>query len=259
MLLRALRLAAPRSLPRAALRARRPHSTDAHDLKAAWPAREVVFMAGLPGAGKSRVILERFGAPGSNEPACVVLDLDHEMRSHPEYDDADPESRARVYARADAYSWADARVESRFQACLRDARVATVVVDGTGTKVKRRLRRLGDARAAGFATRILYVRVGLETALARNELRSRRVPADVLEAYGRRLDDALAIEAPHVDAIEVVENDAHDGRNGRARWGATRYDAYNATLAPAATAYLAGAEWEWEEPTTELWRHPAKA
>ena len=44
---------------------------------------------------------------------------------------------------AAAYSWADARVESRFQACLRDARVATVVVDGTGTKVKRRLRRLG--------------------------------------------------------------------------------------------------------------------
>ena len=75
-----------------------------------------VFMVGLPGAGKSRIINLRYvsdhrrGMRKVN--TTVVVDLDKEIIHHPEYDPKDPD---KLYLhRGRRRTCADARVEARF-------------------------------------------------------------------------------------------------------------------------------------------------
>ena len=67
--------------------------------------------------------------------------------------------------------------------------------------------------------KLLHVDVSLETALARNAKRHRRVPEDVLAQYARLIADAVEVEAAHADEVEVFDNNADDGLVGRQRWG----------------------------------------
>ena len=92
-------------------------------------------------------------------------------------------------------------------------------MDGTGAKVERRVQRMDDASRAGWFVKLLHVDVSLETALARNAKRHRRVPEDVLAQYARLIADAVEVEAAHADEVEVFDNNADDGLIGRQRWG----------------------------------------
>ena len=180
------------------------------------PVREhmAVFMAGMPGSGKSKVIDGRYGLARAS---TLLLDLDAEIIHHPLYDPDDPKS---VYACAGAYRWADERVEEKFQAALQERCLyRRIVMDGTGTKVERSVQRMDDARAAGWFVKLLHVDVTLETAIARNAKRKRRVPEDVLAQYARRIAASVRVEAAHVDEVEVFDNNADDGLVGRQRWG----------------------------------------
>lgn len=170
-------------------------------------------MAGMPGAGKTRVIESYFGLmrtsyPESSEDSTVILNLDHEIKAHARYDVHD---RASVYAVDGAYEWADERVEQRFNVAVDDARIGRIVLDGTGgnsdAKVARRAQRMDAARAAGMWVRLLYVRVSLETALRRNAKRKRVVPLATLQRYERWLESAVQAVGPHADEVEVVDND----------------------------------------------------
>jgi len=131
--------------------------------------REAIFLAGLPGSGKTRIIKNRFGFSRESES---VLDLDKEIVSHEAYD---PTNRAAVYDVPGAYEWADERVERAFQRALSHRHISRIVLDGTGTKVQRRQQRMDAARAAGMVVKLLYVRVELATALKRNARRLRKV------------------------------------------------------------------------------------
>ena len=66
------------------------------------PSR-MVFMAGMPGSGKTTAINRLFGLQN-----VLLLDLDAEMRDHPQYD---PDDRAAVYDLPDAYQWANHLIE----------------------------------------------------------------------------------------------------------------------------------------------------
>ena len=57
-----------------------------------------------------------------------------------------------------------------------------------GTRVKRQIRRMREAREKGFDVVQLYVEVSLETALRWNQQRDRTVPEEVLKEYLDRLD-----------------------------------------------------------------------
>jgi len=169
--------------------------------------RLAIFLSGLPGSGKTRIIdaaLEGLAAP------AVVLDLDKEIARHPLYD---PTNVSHIYDDRAAYDWADGLVEDAFQAHLRDEELRTLVVDGTGTKVDRRLRRMAEAKHWGFRTVLMYVNVTLETALARNSRRRERVvPISVMTAYHDLIEDAQGIARRYVDCFVAVNNNAdiHD-------------------------------------------------
>ena len=103
------------------------------------------------------------------------------MLNHPDYDASDPAKVhnlwpplpgvwccdrifVQVYDRCGAYDWADERLSEHFQALMAldtnsaDMRDRVFAVDGTGTKVSRRVQRMADARNAGYWVRLLYVR-----------------------------------------------------------------------------------------------------
>jgi predicted kinase len=162
---------------------------------------QAVFTCGVPGAGKTYVLDRVFGFWGDR----CVLDLDDEIKLHPAYD---PTRAHEIYASREAYEWADARVGRRFEEALQ-AHVARrlIVYDGTGTKVATRIGRIEQARAAGYVTSLLYVRVSLATALERNCTRMRCVPEDVLREYYARIEKSYELLKPHVDFFHVVEND----------------------------------------------------
>jgi shikimate kinase len=169
--------------------------------------RVAVFMIGLPGAGKSRVIAERYALDRRTHAplnSTVVLDLDKEMFQHPEYDPKDPD-RLYLAKGREAYLWADARVEAQFAAALASGHVKRLVLDGTGTNSERQIRRMAQARRAGFFVKALYVRVPARTAIARAAMRKRGVKPERVLAYQTKMAHAMAVAAEHADEVEVVD------------------------------------------------------
>jgi len=167
--------------------------------------RVAVFMIGLPGAGKSRVIARRYAlSHQKRRNSTVVLDLDSEIAQHPDYDPTDPD---KLYLAGNqlAYKWADARVEARFLAGLSDAKVRRLVLDGTGTNVDRQIRRMSQAREAGLFVKALYVRVPVNTAVMRANMRKRGVTRARIEAYGAKMAEAMRVAAEHADEVEVID------------------------------------------------------
>jgi predicted kinase len=77
------------------------------------------------------------------------------------------------------------------------------VVDGTGTKLTRRVQRMRDASVAGWWVKLLVVAVSLRTAAERNARRHRRVPPHVLSRYQAELDLSAATQSIHADEVEV--------------------------------------------------------
>jgi len=156
-------------------------------------------------AGKSKQIDMRYR---SRNIPITVLDLDAEMVHHPAYDPKDPDL---IYRQQEAWAWADARVESKFQEALLNKSYSRVVVDGTGTNIERQVRRMNEARDAGWFVKVLYVRVPVKTAIDRAILRTRRVSPERIIMYQAKISKALMIATRYADEVETVDSayDAH--------------------------------------------------
>lgn len=166
--------------------------------------RVAVFMIGLPGSGKSRVIKARYQSRASQLKTTEVLDLDAEIAQHPEWDENDPD-RLYLDHSLNAYSWADARVEARFMTALHDKSVLRLVLDGTGTNLERRARRMRAARDAGMFVKAIYVRVPCQTAIARAAMRSRPVTPERIRHYFSRMPEALHVARQNAHEVEIVD------------------------------------------------------
>jgi shikimate kinase len=170
--------------------------------------RVAVFMVGLPGAGKSRVINLRYASDHRKGlmrvNSTVVVDLDREIVKHPEFDPADPD---KLYLAADrsAYKWADERVEARFLSGLADPKVRRLVIDGTGTNIERQIRRMNQARKSGFFVKALYVRVPARTAVVRAAMRKRGVCPERIHEYQGKLARAMQAAKQYADEVETFD------------------------------------------------------
>eukprot|EP00948_MAST-09A_sp_MAST-9A-sp1_P001577 g1577.t1 len=181
-----------------------------------------VFTIGIPGSGKTSAIHRLFG----RDNVSTIIDLDTEMKNHPEYDPANP---AAVYDSTECYDWANARVEEKFQNVIKETVIEQtvtrkknpiIVLDGTGTNADRHIRRMLEARYVGnFSILLLHVHVSVDVALERNAQRTRVVPADTLKAYEERLQKALSKESKYADAVLTVNNDEDDGLSILERYG----------------------------------------
>mmetsp|Transcript_38151 Transcript_38151/g.123118 ORF Transcript_38151/g.123118 Transcript_38151/m.123118 type:complete len:268 (+) Transcript_38151:43-846(+) len=167
--------------------------------------RVAVFMVGLPGAGKSRVIGRRYETfQAKRRNSTTVLDLDIEIAQHPSFDPADPD-RLYLDSSLQAYAWADQRIEARFERALTDVAISRLIVDGTGTNLERQVRRMEQARQAGLFVKALYIRVPCRTAIARAALRRRAVSPVRIMAYHEKMDAAMRVARRHADEVEVID------------------------------------------------------
>ena len=94
---------------------------------------------------------------------------------------------------------------SQFNAGLRDPSVKRLVVDGTGTNVERQIRRMTQAREAGFFVKAMYVRVPERTAIARAAMRKTGVTPSRIRMYQTKMANAMAVASEHADEVEIVD------------------------------------------------------
>ncbi len=155
-------------------------------------APEMVFTMGLPGAGKSTT-LGRLGLLDTH----TVIDPDAFKAAHPDYDPKNP---------AALHAWSSNRAEQQFLGAIA-AGEGLWIVDGTGTNSDKMVRRMRQAQAMGFSCRLVYVRVTLATALARNAARERIVPESIVCEKALDITTAFDIVSATADTITVVDND----------------------------------------------------
>ena len=104
----------------------------------------------------------------------AVLDLDRVMRGHELYEQyAERKIVPSLYEKIEVYRWCDQMIEKEFTSLLnyqerKGDKPLTVVVDGTGTNVRRQRRRMSMARDAGFHVVLVNVIVSFEKCLERN-------------------------------------------------------------------------------------------
>ena len=118
-------------------------------------------------------------------------------QSHPDYDPKDP---------AALHTWSQDETERLFATALKSG--GRWVVDGTGTNAEKMVRRIAEARAAGFSIHLMFVTCTLATSLRRNASRPRVVPEDVIRSKALDINTSFQLVAPHADTLEVVDNDA---------------------------------------------------
>ena len=68
-------------------------------------------------------------------------------------------------------------------------------------------RNIRRAKSAGFATKLVFVTVSLETALDRNAKRERTVPEEIVREKAETIYTAFEIAAKEADHVEMVWND----------------------------------------------------
>jgi len=153
--------------------------------------RKALFTMGLPGAGKSTVASKRY-----NINELAVVDPDIFKESHPDYDPKDPGA---------LHEWSSKQAEHYFSALLFEGS-EDIMVDGTGTNAEKMIRRINQAKAAGYEVELLYVSVPLRVALERNANRERVVPESILREKALDISTAFEIVAPYADSVVVVNN-----------------------------------------------------
>lgn len=152
--------------------------------------KEFTFTMGLPGAGKSTVTAKLL-------PNATIIDPDAIKIAHKDYDPKDP---------AALHGYSKRAAEAEFASALAYGE-GEWLLDGTGTNVDVLVTNIRRAKAAGFTTKLLFVTVSLETALARNAARERTVPEEVVREKAETIYTAFEIAAKEVDDVEVVWND----------------------------------------------------
>jgi predicted ABC-type ATPase len=152
---------------------------------------EMVFTMGIPAAGKSTVAAAKFGA------THTIIDPDAIKETHPSYD---PENPTLLHA------WSQEVTEQMFHAAI-ESGAGAWVIDGTGTNAEKMVRRINQARAAGFTVRVVFITCSLQTSLRRNAARIRKVPVECIISKARDIQTAFEIVRTFADTTEIVDTE----------------------------------------------------
>ena len=142
------------------------------------------FLAGGPGSGKSFVVRRATGGLGlkivNSDTAFEKLlkDADFNM----DFRDMNPEkSLERDVIRKKAKE-ITGRMEGNFVA----GRLG-LIIDGTGAEYDKIKSQQGRLQQLGYDTYMIFVNTSLDTAIERNNARSRKLPLDIVKTYWNRV------------------------------------------------------------------------
>lgn len=146
------------------------------------------FTVGGSGSGKSFIARREF-------PGVEIVDCDAIKAEFPEYNPARPQ---------DVHEKSSEEATRRVLNAL--SRSQSVVFDSTGTNVEKLAMFASAARASGYTVNALFVTCSLETAIARAEKRTRKVPMDMLREKHASVAGAWLVVRAFVDSARVIEN-----------------------------------------------------
>lgn len=152
---------------------------------------KAILTMGLPGAGKSYVLQNNFNLDG-----FTVIDPDEIKKEKPDYSDDAPE----VY-----HEWS--KQEAKIRTAIAIYNKQDLVIDGTGTNVEKMYKQITELQSAGYVVTLLYVKVALKTALARNASRPRTVPEHIVYEKFETISTAFEILSTVADIARVIVND----------------------------------------------------
>jgi predicted kinase len=148
------------------------------------------FMMGGPGSGKSYV--------RENDAAMAglrVIDADSFKAAHPDYDPKNPGA---------LHAWSSVECTKAFYGAL--SGTDSFVYDGTGTNAEKMVNWMMQAREAGFAVELVFVRCPLNVALQRNARRERVVPEHIVIEKHAQVGAAFTICSGYATTVRTVDN-----------------------------------------------------
>lgn len=151
-----------------------------------------ILTMGLPGSGKSTVVRDRYG----DDHSYTLIDPDVVKAGHPDYDPKNPSA---------LHAWSKAVTAAQLDDAIAAQR--DVILDGTGTDPEKMVARIARMRDAGYEVTVLYVRVSLTTALARNAARVRTVPESVVRTKADMIQVSSEVVSSFADEFVIVDND----------------------------------------------------
>eukprot|EP00930_Biecheleria_cincta_P098741 TRINITY_DN90394_c0_g1_i1.p1 TRINITY_DN90394_c0_g1~~TRINITY_DN90394_c0_g1_i1.p1 ORF type:complete len:510 (-),score=76.37 TRINITY_DN90394_c0_g1_i1:112-1641(-) len=174
---------------------------------------KVVFLMGLPGAGKTTVKRDRLFRGGQ----FVNVEPDQLKRFHKRYSDSmDEETDTEVHR------WSVRRAVDAFEDALQDRRRKDIIFDSSGSNSSWLADRVETAREAGYRVELLWVDVPLEIALLRNRDRASShgqwCPENIIMDKAKLMRRSFEELRPLADSAERLENwDPNGGELKRAK------------------------------------------
>ena len=153
--------------------------------------KKLIIMGGLPGSGKSTVAKRN-----NNFGTSIKVDCDELKKECDGYDPNHPE----------LVHEASKKLEVEVLNKLLEGN-ESFLYDTTATNTKRIAALIKKAKANGFEVTFVYVKVTLETSLARNAQRERHVPEEIIYEKFGEITNAVRCYKTIVDNFLEVKND----------------------------------------------------
>jgi predicted kinase len=151
---------------------------------------EMIFVIGLPGAGKSHWVSENYAD-------YHIIDPDSMKQSDPNFNPRLPGM---------AHRWSKRQAAQLFVEALRQRSGQWAYV-GTGANFSSLLGRITLAKTYGFRVGLVYIQCSLDTALARNAARERAIAEGIIREKARHIEPNFWHAARYVNFIKQINND----------------------------------------------------
>ena len=159
--------------------------------------REIVFMGGVPGAGKTTLVQER----GLDKTHRGIT---HHLRAADDYEE-EININGSYLELLDKFAapWKSFQDDDKW------------IFDGSSIQTEAMVELFRKSRVYNYRVKLIYIHVDPEVAVERNARRDEatRVPEEIIRDMAERSDTSLALMRNFADEVEVVDNRNKEGRD----------------------------------------------
>ncbi len=128
--------------------------------------KKALLTMGLPGGGKTTIMNTYYNDLKNNS---ILIDPDEIKKEMSDYNPLQPH----IY-----HDWSKKEANVRITKAIK--RGENLIIDGTGTNIKKMTNYIDKLKEANYNIEIAYVKVNLETAITRNKTRDRVVDKNII-------------------------------------------------------------------------------